>query len=177
MVHASATPQRFRRPVLAAVSGAVLTAALMSALCGCASAAPGTGTASPSPLVVDSMDSMHPPWAAGMQVTEVTPNLSSEDAESLTSLPWRFVSLDAQRLLLIYAAGDGSCVLPRGFAVTYTKTSVEVWALSKTDTHQAACPARLEMGMAAVRLAEPLDGRALVHAPTDSQWPDSMLAG
>ena len=165
-----------RRRVVTAGAGTALLAALAIVISAVTSTAPPAHTASPHPGFVDSMDStLAPAWATGQTFTRASPNLSRDDAPSLTSMPWRFVSLDGKVLRVVWATGDGACVLPQGFAVTYTKTSVELWALSKTDTSQAACPARLMLGAAAVRLAQPLNGRALVHAPTDPQWPNSRL--
>lgn len=171
-----------RRWVIAATSGAAVLAALAIVVSAAASTAPAAPAKSPNPGLVptpglvDSMDStLAPAWADGLTFTHATADLSSDEASSLTSMPWRFVALDGKVLRVVFVAGDGACVLPRGFSVSFTKTSLELWVLSTTDSGQAACPARLERGAADVTLAEPLNGRVLIHAPTDRQWLDSML--
>lgn len=122
------------------------------------------------------MGSTVPAWPADTPHSTVSPTLSQQDTQSLTSMPWKFIALtDGRDLDLLYAAGDGDCTLPEGFATTYSKTSVEVWALSKTDWSRTACADPLVRGVATVRLSEPLGGRILVHAPTDELWPRSLL--
>ncbi|WP_426515105.1 hypothetical protein ACPPVQ_10825 [Diaminobutyricibacter sp. McL0618] len=166
-----------RRWVIIAGSGAALLAALAIVVSSTVSTAPPASSMSPNPSFIDRMDSTNPPaWANGLTFTHATADLSREEAASFTSMPWRFVALEGDVLRMVFAAGDGACVLHRGFSITSTKTLVEVRVLSVTDTSQTARPSRLELGAADVTLTEPLDGRALVHSPTDPQWPESMLA-
>ena len=97
------------------------------------------------------------------------PTHTERDTQTLTSEPWMFVNLDGRTLELTYVAGDGHCIFPRGFAVTSTKTSVQVWALSKTGD-QKICGDLYNMGHVSLILPEPLNGRKLEHAPTDQNW-------
>jgi hypothetical protein len=119
-----------------------------------------------------------PVWATGQPRPTLIPSLSKQDASSLTSLPWQFIALNNGRDLEIqYVAGDGDCVLPKGFAVTYSATAVEVWALSRTEMGREACASRLVTGIATLHLAQPLGERSLVHAPTDLNWPSAHAFG
>jgi hypothetical protein len=110
-----------------------------------------------------------PPAVASSPHPTVAPTLTQKDAKTLTSEPWMFINLDGRTLELTYVAGDGHCIFPRGFAVTSSKTSVEVWALSKTGD-EPICGDPYNMGHAFLTLPEPLNGRKLVHAPTDQNW-------
>lgn len=110
-----------------------------------------------------------PPAVANSPHPTVTPALTAKDTETLTSEPWTFINLDGRTLELSYVAGDGHCIYPRGFAVTTTKTSVQVWALSKTGT-ESVCGDVYNMGHTFLTLPTPLNGRKLVHAPTDQNW-------
>jgi hypothetical protein len=153
--------------MLAAIAVAIVVATTPSANAprrlGPAVAEPMTGTTAPA-------------WSTDAPHPTVIPTLSQQDTRALTSMPWKFIALtDGRDLDLQYAAGDGDCTLPEGFAATYSKTSVEVWALSKTDWSRTACANPLVRGVATVRLREPLGGRTLVHAPTGELWPSSLL--
>ncbi len=176
MERRNARERMSRRAAVAAVVVAVL---LMSAVIAAAAVASNGPTPVIKPTGPSSAESLEatdlPAWATTLPAPEVKPSISVGEARSLTSMPWRFVSLDGNKLRLVYAAGSGSCVNPRGFAVTYTTTSVEVWAMSKTDTTHGGCLARLEVAGATVVLPEPVKGRDLVHPPTDPQWSDSTL--
>ena len=165
-----------RRAAVAAVVVAVLLMSAVIAAAAVASNGPAQAIKPTGPSSAESLEATNvPAWATALPAPEVKPSIPVGEARSLTSMPWRFVSLDGNKLRLVYAAGSGSCVNPRGFAVTYTRTSVKVWALSKTDTTHGGCLARLEVGAATIDLAEPLNGRDLVHPPTDPQWSDSTL--
>ncbi len=119
-----------------------------------------------------------PPSFAGVPIHTATASLSREDTRTLTSEPWQFIRLDGDKLELLYVAGDGAgyCVVPRGFAVTYSTTAVEVWALSETKPVYA-CEDSLKVGHAILTLPQPLNGRKLVHAPTDQAWRRDVLLG
>lgn len=113
-----------------------------------------------------------PAWASRLPAAKMVPLLGASEAQGLTSMPWRFVSLseDGKNLSVIYAAGDKDCVTPVGFQVAEATTSVEVWAWSKTDQSRQACANMLLLSRGVVTLPTPLDSRTLYHAPVDRSW-------
>ncbi|MDQ1575423.1 MAG: hypothetical protein QOH55_573 [Microbacteriaceae bacterium] len=130
------------------------------------------------PAVADPMvTTAAPGWTTDIPHPTVTPTLTKQDTRTLTSMPWKFITLTngGRDLTLVYGPVDGYCTVSKGFAVAYSKTSVEVWALGKTDTSQTACAASFVRVVATVRLKEPLGDRTLIHAPTDQKWPAGIL--
>lgn len=124
----------------------------------------------------DPMASQTPGWAVSSSSPNV-PLLDAEHASGLTSMPWKFVGLtpDVQGVDVIYAQGDGSCVMPVGFQVETMGQDVEVWAWSRTDAKQQACPSVLKHARGTVRLDEPIGTRRLLHGPVDSNWAQPHL--
>ncbi|NEN06745.1 hypothetical protein G3T36_12800 [Diaminobutyricibacter tongyongensis] len=110
----------------------------------------------------------------GVPPHAVAPTLTQQDTRTLISEPWEFISLDGRHLEIVYLQGNGTCELPRGFAVTYSKTTVEVAALSHACGDLAIADMAV-IGRAVLTLPEPLNGRDLVHAPTDQQWRRDVL--
>ena len=117
-----------------------------------------------------------PPSFDGVPRDASAPTLTQQDTRTLTSESWQFISLKGKQLELLYVAGNGSCILPRGFAVTYSKTAVSVWALSKTCGDYAVADMQV-VGHVVLTLPEPLYGRDLVHAPTDQRSRKDALTG
>jgi hypothetical protein len=130
------------------------------------------------PAVVDPMATTAAPgWTTDIPHPTVTPTLTKQETRTLTSMPWKFITLTngGRDLTVVYGPVDGYCTVSKGFSVIYSKTSVEVWALGKTATSQTACAASFVRAVATVRLKEPLGDRTLIHAPTDQKWPAGIL--
>lgn len=104
--------------------------------------------------------------------------LSASQAEGLTSMPWRFLSGSAngRSIHVVYVRGDNSCVTPVGFLIEIKGETIELEALSRTDTAQTACADPLSVAAATVSLPIPLtQGATLLHAPVASQWSNPGL--
>jgi hypothetical protein len=159
-----------RKALTAVIVGSVAIAGIAVAEVVAATAPPSVtrhGAAHTDPLTPSTV----PPAVASSPHPTVAPKLTQRDTQTLTSEPWTFIGLDGRTLELSYVAGDGHCIFPRGFSVIISKTSVEVWALSKTGD-EPICGDPYNMGHAFLTLPEPLNGRKLVHAPTDQNWTD-----
>ncbi len=115
---------------------------------------------------VDPMTSMAVP--PGMPSPQPAMTIFAPAAD-LLSLPWRLVSVNGERLTILFVAGDDSCVFPVGVHVDETDTQVEISALSKDNGH-GSCADRLTREIAYVELHQPLSNRSLMHAPVDKTW-------
>jgi hypothetical protein len=91
----------------------------------------------------------------------------------LTSVPWRLTGVSADgRIITIDASRGGGCTVPRGFSLTQTAESVEIWSFVKTvrSVGSARCPDTVAHGSFSFTLAAPLGSRHLLHPPYDHDW-------
>ena len=99
--------------------------------------------------------------------------LSASQATGLTSVPWRFLSESpgGRSIDVVYVRGDESCITPVGFLVQKKGATIELEALSRSDSTKTACPDPLSIGAATVALPTELTtGVALLHGPLSAQW-------
>ncbi|NEN06328.1 hypothetical protein G3T36_10615 [Diaminobutyricibacter tongyongensis] len=172
------TGERERSSRRAFVGGALAVVLLTSGVAVTAALASGVAAPTVEPKETSSPGNVvstgAPAWATSLPAPEVVPNISAEEAASLTSKPWSLISLDGDKLRVVYAVGD-SCATAKGFAVAYTTTSVTLSALSQIDATHGGCFAVLTVAAATVMLPEPLKGRALVHGAVDPRSADPEI--
>ena len=162
-----------------AVIGGTLAVVLLAAglIAGAAIASRGAASAvepNGTPSTTGVASTAPPAWATAPPAPEVEPRIGAGEAASLTSKPWSLISQDGNKLRIVYAVGD-SCATAKGFAVTYTATSVTLSALSQIDATHGGCLSLLTVAAATVVLPEPLNGRALVHAAVEPRSADSEI--
>jgi hypothetical protein len=157
----------------------LIVVAALTSLVGCTSQQ--TTHISPTPtvtgpaqsgLVVDPLEVDHSAWVSSLPPPVDATLLTSAEAQTQLSLPWKFVEFGTirSRIEVAYVAGDGQCTLPLGFYVTQIAGGVAVAAVSK-DTTSTTCNDKAVVKRAWIDLPELIDGAArLVHAPVDPTW-------
>ncbi|SDJ45189.1 hypothetical protein SAMN05444157_3432 [Frankineae bacterium MT45] len=115
------------------------------------------------------------PFHSSVNLGEPQPTkvLTPAQGAGLNSMPWRLVAVLSQKTLDVYYTAGGGCTHPVGFQVSESASSVEVWALSRTNGDHA-CSDELRVGRTTLSLRAPLGNRALLHGPVDPAWAHSL---
>lgn len=124
------------------------------------------------PVTVDALKPDTAGWLTQLAAPKPASTATPEQTAAGLSLPWKFVKFgtDRRTVEVVYAKGDGWCVLPVGFSVTRDGGNVLVTAVSRSTGHPD-CPAVLKVGSAWLRLPLAITGKVkLEHAPVDSGW-------
>jgi hypothetical protein len=160
-------------------TASTLAAAVAVGVCGCliAGCTPSRGLdiprdpyATPDPLTTPSNTAL----VALLAPAKPGKLLTQTPAHAL-SMPWHLLDISADGTVVdvIYAQGNGGCVLPAGFAIAQTADAVVLEAVSTTDTRQQACADVFRSGRATITLPTPVGGStgtALEHAKVDGAW-------
>lgn len=98
--------------------------------------------------------------------------LSSSQTRGLISMPWRFVSLSANKTdIRVYYAAGGGCITPVGFQVIETPAAVEIWAWSHKDLISLTCSGEATTAVGLVALSHSLGSRRVYHGQVDKSAP------
>lgn len=158
-----------RSPMSVAVSTALC--AVLLAGCGLGAQTPAP---SPSPVGPPSRDPLVLDRSGGAaELPTHQARMLTKPASGLLSMPWRFLSLTADRreIEVLAVTGDGDCTTPVGFTAERSNAGVTVAALSRLDATKARCVDKLEMAKVLVPLPVRLSGKTeLVHAGVDHPW-------
>jgi hypothetical protein len=186
---------RYTAPLLSAAAVAVI--ALVTALLIGTShdgrshtATANTGNpATPTPSVTAAstdakQSSLAPGWSRTLY--PIVDMLTAAETQGLTSMPWKLDGIDdAQRSLAISYIAGGGCTFPRGIYIQETASSVLIESLGRTmnapqpsqSPQVTACPADLKVGLATIKLQQPLGDRLLLHAQVDPAWDNPAYLG
>lgn len=154
-----------RLAIAAAVVATIVVLSSCSSQPSLAQAEPSTGVTDAGSPVRLSSGARHTPLA-------VATLLTSTQASRLTSMPWILTARDDKTatIELLYVAGDGDCVKPRGLYLRQTTTYVLIEVLSATALNRTACASPLTIARSLLQLAVPLGSRSLIHAKVSREW-------
>lgn len=150
---------------------------VLVSLVGCA---PG-GTHDPgldyvTAATADALRSVSVPPDLAARITRPVHLVADPPAQGATSMPWRLVSYDGTEVRIVFAAGDGDCVLPHGVQVLQTGAAVMLTVWSRTNVSRTSCPSLFVGGEGTVTLDALLGSRQLVHARLSRSWAQTAHA-
>jgi hypothetical protein len=132
-----------------------------------------------SPVSTDPLDTSPAP-GTDLSLARPVRVLTGKPSGRVLSMPWRLVSISngGRTLIVYYVSGDGvrpDGVNAIGFQIIQTRRSVELIAVSRDANTGRDEAGSLAIGYGVITLTQPLNGRSLLHAPTNSGWPASLL--
>ena len=145
---------------------ALASAGLVLAVTGCSHSASAGPPALPPTTAGASLDALRPSVPPGFAQVFPASVQRVTNTAGLISEPWTLAALHGATITVVFAGGDNDCILPDGYALSSTATTVEVALLSKdVKPHAQACSAAGLEGIGTITLDTPLGGRRLLHAP------------